>query len=210
MDYQKQFDAMLSDLKSSTKIKLIDAEFYCKEEIIAEVYKKYSYLKPIENAIKALNDNKIFWEYLDSSGNSIPFGETHLISIEQVVSIGVQLWNDYNNEEERKLLSELLPFDDHPNGGDGMMGCLRFINENHEVWFYNENGEYFKIKLDLAGYLMKLIELKAVYGWQYLFIDVDWKRPQFKSVKSELKKRLQVLNEIFPTISIDSYLKKIH
>lgn len=209
MDYKKEFDNMILDLRSSTEVKLIDADFYFTDEILPEVFKKYSNLKPIENEIKALNDNKIFWEYSDRLGNLIPFGETHLISIETVISVGVQLWNDYNNEEEKKKLSELLPFDDHPRGGDGMMGCLRFMNGDHQVWFYNENGEYFRMKLDLSGYLMKLIEMKAIYGWQYLFVDVEWKKPQFKIVRSELKKKLLVLKEIFPATSMDGYLKRI-
>ncbi len=209
MDYQKKFDEMFTALRSSPLVKIISADFYTKEEIIPSFYKKHGKLKKIEDEIKALNDNKILWSYIDSSGELIPMGESHLVSIEEVVSAKVRLWNDTHNEKERKILSELMPFDDHPESGDGMMGCLRIVNDNYEPWLYTENSEYYKMNLDISGYLDKLIQLKAIYGWQYLFVDLDLKEPQFNVVSKELKKRLQVLKACFPGASLNSYLKKL-
>jgi hypothetical protein len=209
MNYQEIFDKMLAEIKAVKGTNLIHADFFCKEEIIPSFFKKHKTLKRIEDEIRALNDNKIVWSFTDDYGNLLPMGETHLISIEAVIASKTKLWSGSNTTEEKEVLSELMLFDDHPEAGDGMMGCLRLNNDMYEPWFINENGEFFKMKLDLAGYLIRLSELKAVYGWQYFFIDVDLKKPPFDVVRSDLKKRLTILDSCFPDNSYTNYSKKL-
>ncbi|TKK69874.1 hypothetical protein FC093_07300 [Ilyomonas limi] len=209
MDYQKEFNEMLNSLKACPNVTVTEEDFFVKEEIIPSFFKKYKHLKIIEEEIKVLNDNKIVWGYTQASGNTLPMGETHLISIEKIISTKSKLEVRIRNSEAEEILAELLPFDDHPNAGDGIMGCLRWMNDQYEIWLCDAHLNCFKMNFGLSEYLKKLIELKAMYGWQYLFAELDIKSDAFKVIRKELKNRLTILHKCFPNLPVDSYLKKL-
>ncbi|THU40585.1 hypothetical protein FAM09_00270 [Niastella caeni] len=192
MDYNNLFTKFFSDLKENAGIKVVTEDFYLKEQVLPEFIEKYPFLKEIQDEIFVLNDNSHYWEY-QSGSESYPMGELHFISIEQIVADS----------------ADLKQFDDHPQGGDGVAACIQFSNDNHELWLLNENGEQFRMSLDLPGYFTELVNLKAIYGWQYLFTDVAWKQPQYSVVKKDLKERLSKLKTLFPDFDIAKYNKMI-
>jgi hypothetical protein len=192
MDYNSLFTKFFSDLKGNAGIKVVTEDFYLKEQVLPEFIEKYPFLKSMPDELRVLNDNTCYWEC--QAGNEFyPMGEFHFISIEQIVADN----------------ADLKQFDDHPQGGDGVAACIKFSNGNHEVWLLNENGEQFRMNLDLPGYFTELANLKAIYGWQYLFTDVAWKQLHYSVVKKDLKERLSKLKTLFPDFDIAKYNKMI-
>lgn len=207
MDYNNLFSQLFSSLKANPGIKVVTEDFYLKYQILPGFIEKYPYLIAITNELFVLNDNTCYWEY--QSGNELqPMGEFHFISVEQIVtdSTGLGIHTAYTGNE---LFNGLKQFDDHPQGGDGLSSCIKFVNDSYEIWLLNENGELFRMHLDLPNYFTELVNLKAIYGWQYLFTDISWKLPHYAVIKKDLKERLSILQTLFPGFDIAKYNKKI-
>ena len=208
MNYQKEFDAMLESIKMCSEVSITEQDFYIKEEILPSFYKKYRYAKLLGEEIKVLNDNKIRWVYSHTEGEELPMGETHLISIEEIVSGRSNVEVKVQTSREKDGL-KLIPFDDHPTAGDGIIACLRFIDDRYEIWLCDNNFIGFKIDLSLSEYLEKLVELKAIYGWQYLFAEIDFKSETVNVIRKELRERLMILHKCFPDLSVSNYMQKL-
>lgn len=194
MDYQKLFETMNESLENSPGVKISESEFYLKSEISSELTNAHPFLLAIKSELPVLNDNVLCWAFTE---NDLPGGEYHFYAIEQVLALP-------------PLENDLRIFDDHPNAGDGLMGCLRFSDKATEVWLYNENGKAFKLSLDLAGYFKEMVRLKAIFGWQYFFADVDFKNPEFSVIKESLQTKLSHLKAVFPDEKYDDFLQRLN
>lgn len=202
-DYSILYDNMLEEMKAVNKIIITKDDFLVRKESLDHFFKENPNMEPLKNELPALNDNMFSWSYTESSGNDFPMGEFHFLSVEGLFARQIQLSSTIESDYKKETLLELFPFDDHPDAGDGMMGCLRSSGSSHQIWFHNENSEALLTHLNLKEYLIKSFELKAILGWQYLFVELDWSSPLYSVVKSELLKRLGILESIFPNVSKD-------
>ena len=208
MGYDLMYQEMINELRSINQVHITTNDFYLKEELLPNFIENHLYFKNLKEELHVLNDNSFSWGVNKEDNTEMPIGEFHFHAVEEVV-----------NETNKRILSyevgnksekgSFFPFDDHPESGDGIMGCLKFRNTDTEVWLYNENGELFPMTLRLPEYILKTFEFKALFGWQYFFIEVDWNLPVFSVVRSDLIKRIEILNNLFPVNSYAEYLKKI-
>ncbi len=194
MDFNDEYLKMVKALNIE-KIDIIFNDFYLKEELNTNLFSNNPFLKKIQMESYVLNDNFFLWNYKTDDSEIIPMGEFHFISIEEVISSE----NKKLIKKDDNTIMEIFPFDDHPNSGNGVMGCLRFIdNQTYEIWLYTENGELLLMKMDLEEYIKRTLELKAIFGWQYLFTDINWKSLNYSVIKIDLIMRIEILKKSFP------------
>jgi hypothetical protein len=209
MDNNKLYTEMINELSSQPAVTIIKNDFYLKDELVPGVLEKHPYFKSIRDDLPVLNDNYFSWSYQQKSLEPMPMGESHFIALEETLSQSnkKEILYDIDGHKEQ---GTFYPFDDHPDGGDGIMGCFKIIDKGYEIWLHNENSEMFLIELDLPGYLEQTYKLKALYSWQYLFITINWNQPFYNVVKSDLRRRIQILESLFPGQSYKDLLKKIN
>lgn len=208
MNYELMYNEMISALKSVPDITIKKSDFFLKDELLPGFMEKNKGLTGFKEELKILNDNFFTWSFKNNKNEEwLPMGEFHFMPAEELMKQPknhLLLSSKAADNEKGKV----YPFDDHPDGGDGMMGCLVISNDSPEISIYTENGEMFRMELDLKEYFIKTIELKAIYGWQYLFAEIDFKKPVFNTIKSDLNNRLIILNKIFPESSYSKYIIK--
>lgn len=208
MNYELVYNKMIDELKAVPDISISKSDFFIKDELLPGFMEKNKNLTGLKEELKILNDNYFLWSFRSSKNNEwFPMGEFHLLSVEELMK---KPKNDelFSPDASNNVKGNVYPFDDHPDGGDGMMGCFVIDNDYPQIWLYSENGEMFRMELDLKEYFIKTIELKAIYGWQYLFAEINLKKPVFATVKSDLNDRLTILRQIFPDSNYDKYLIK--
>jgi len=208
MERNNQYNEMIRELDTKPGVTIIKNDFYLKDELAPGFLEKHPYFKNIGNDLKVLNDNYFSWNYQETSSQQMPMGEFHFAPIEETLSQSNGKEFSYNNNGQN-VQGSFYPFDDHPDGGDGIMGCFKFTDDSYEIWLHNENSEMFLMETDLRGYLEQTFQLKALYAWQYLFIKIDWKQPFYQVVRSDLIKRIQILDSLFPADLHKDLLKKL-
>ena len=208
MDYNNLYSKMINDLKSRSEVSIIKNDFYLKDELAPGFLEKHPYFKNGSNDLHVLNDNHFSWNCQQKNREQRPRGEFHFVSIEDALSPANKKEFSFNSSGQNEQAS-FYPFDDHPDGGDGIMGCFKITGKDYRIWLHNENGEMFLMELDLAGYLQQTFKLKAIFGWQYLFVNIDLTQPVYSVVRSDLVKRIQILDTLFPEQSYNDLLKKL-
>jgi len=207
MSYQQLYEEFIASLKSSADIKIVKNDFYSKDELLPKLFESHPFLNKIEDEVMALNDNHVYWEFKDQSSFQ-PGGEFHLMEIGQIISSQIPSIKS-SSSDERRLLLELKPFDDHPQSGDGVMGCISFAKTDHEIWLQDGNREFTRMNLDLSGYLQEMFRLKAIYGWQHLFTDALNGKPKSSVIKKSLSSSLRKLASLFPASDFQSFLNLV-
>lgn len=99
------------------------------------------------------------------------------------------------------LDKELRVFDDLREAGNGSFAALRIQPgvTSPEVWFCIDGGTCFKLDLDYGAYLDALLVTKGVFGWQFLFADVDMRDDVFRyRCAPGLTEALKIFPEMFP------------
>jgi hypothetical protein len=208
MNYELLYNEMVNEIKGVSYASIITSDFFVRDEFLPGFLEKNNALAVFENELRALNDNFFSWAFKKSNTEDwLPMGEFHFISVEQVMK---ESKNNFLFKDEDKHASQrnIYPFDDHPGGGDGLMACFLIFKENAEIILLSENGQVFPMSLNLQEYLLKSIEMKALYGWQYLFTEVNLNKTVFSTVKSDLNHRLQILHTIFPDRQYNQYIIK--
>lgn len=193
MNYQELFDTFLNSLRTQPAVTLAIDEFYLKTEISPALFEQNPYLSPIREELYVLNDNLIQWHF---ATDNMPAGEFHFYAIEQVLALP-------------PVGDGLLVFEDHPEAGDGLMGCIKFTEGNHEMWLHDAQAQSHKLSLDMAGYLKNLVRFKGIFGWQYLFAGLDMNAAEQTASKASLKTRLTRLTELFPKEDYEMYLGQL-
>ncbi|MFD9499203.1 hypothetical protein [Streptomyces sp. NPDC060035] len=117
-----------------------------------------------------------------------------------ILTTGAEVEDEYLTEEELRIASELRIFDNPDSSDDGEFAALRipFGVTSPEVWYHNPSFGLFEMDLDYCGYLDALLVTKGVYGWQFLFADVNLREPLFTGVVQSLKRAFKVFPRVFP------------
>jgi hypothetical protein len=100
-------------------------------------------------------------------------------------------------------------FDSHPNAGDGIQIALKIEKDTlaPNVWYVDVIHENKRsLELDYPSYVEHSINLKGLYEWQYLFMDVDFRGLDFDI--SPLRRRLEDYPKLFPGSDVNEYLKR--
>jgi hypothetical protein len=208
MIYELLYSEMVDEIKSVSAALIIKNDFFIRDEILPGFLEKNKSFENLRNELRVLNDNFFSWTYKNTNNKEwLPMGEFHFIAIEEVMQ---ESKNDvlFNREAKNNINEDIYPFDDHPHGGDGLMTCFAIQNENVRITLFSENGQIFPMSLGLQEYLLKTIEFKALYGWQYLFAEIDLNKPFFSIVKKDLNKRLEILQQLFPNRMYNQYFIK--
>ncbi|AEY67272.1 hypothetical protein [Clostridium sp. BNL1100] len=108
------------------------------------------------------------------------------------------------NEGELEFLKKLNWFEKQSWGDDGRFGC--FLREAGDfpprIYFY-DNSAYFPMNLSLEEYFGAMIASCAVRGWQYFYVDIPDKFPEFvrinkSTVLKDVELAVELLPELFP------------
>lgn len=203
MNYLLRYNQMISELQENRKVLVLENDFHERDELLPGFLEKHNYLYPLLNEIKLLNDNRFSWSALvNAAGTKYPMGEFHFLAIEEIMQQPLTI-ADKTSEDV-----EFYSFDQHPAAGDGIMGCLRFVESRVEIWLHTENGELIKLKLNLKEYLVQTIRFKALFGWQYLFANINLSGPVYSVVVADLNSRLQILSGLFPKENYQRFIIK--
>lgn len=116
------------------------------------------------------------------------WGGFQLLSLIESLGTHSHFWDNYNNDSRfwknnpqpgaeamwREFLPKLNYFQKSGHGDDGTYGCI--LREEGvypcPVYFF-DSGIWFKMDMNLEEYYDTLIASKAVYYWQYFYIDTQ-------------------------------------
>jgi hypothetical protein len=218
--YREKFIDMFDDIKKCSNIDIItinaeiptlsqyDIDFQFGE---IENFLKYKLDKKLKNCLFLSDEISLYWGYELKEDEHENGGEFRLSSLSHIFTFSKpELWYEEMEEEEKEFYKKLIPFDDHPNTGDGVMGVFKMENgiASPEIWLYDNNGLCHKMDLDYPGYLDYLLETKGFYGWQYLFCEIDLSDYYFASAKNQLETMLKVLPQLFPDQDYKKYFDR--
>jgi len=116
------------------------------------------------------------------------WGGFQLLSLIESLGVNSHFWDIYNNDnrfwgnnpqpEAEAIWKEFLPklnyFQKSGHGDDGTYGCI--LREEGvypcPIYFF-DSGIWFKMDMTLEEYYNTMIACKAVYYWQYFYIDTQ-------------------------------------
>lgn len=116
------------------------------------------------------------------------WGGFQLLSLIESLGTHSHFWDNYNNDsrfwknnlqpEAEAVWKEFLPklnyFHKSAHGNDGTYGCI--LREEGvypcPIYFF-DSGIWFKMDMNLGEYYDTMISSKAVYYWQYFYIDTQ-------------------------------------
>lgn len=172
---------------------------------------KYKLDEKLKDCLFISDEISLYWDYELEEDEYENAGEFRLSSLSRIFTFSKpELWYEEMEEEEKEFYKELIPFDDHPNTGDGVMGVFKMEKgaASPEIWLYDSNGICHKMNLDYPGYLERILETKGFYGWQYLFCEIDLSDYYFASVQRQLETMLKVLPKLFPDKDYKEYFDR--
>lgn len=139
-------------------------------------------------------------EWNIEDGEDVLAGEFDLINIAAIPDLPVPA--DYFTRDglDLQFLSELYVIDDLSASGTGSLAAMRLQDgvADPEIWFLDGDRTYVKLDLGYCEYLDGLLVSKGVYGWQYLFADVELGEYEFGPVLDNLRWMLDIFPEQFP------------
>ncbi|HMJ47188.1 MAG TPA: hypothetical protein VK498_07640 [Ferruginibacter sp.] len=116
------------------------------------------------------------------------WGGFRILSLIESLGVPSHFWDNYNNDSRfwknnpqpeaeaiwEKFLPKLNYFHKSGHGDDGTFGCI--LREEGvypcPIYFY-DSGIWFKMDMTLEEYYNTMISCKAVYYWQYFYIDTE-------------------------------------
>lgn len=116
------------------------------------------------------------------------WGGFQLLSLIEALGVNSHFWDIYNNDSRfwennpqpeaeavwREFLPKLNYFHKSGHGDDGTYGCI--LREEGvypcPIYFF-DSGIWFKMDMTLEKYYNTMIACKAVYYWQYFYIDTQ-------------------------------------
>ncbi len=89
-------------------------------------------------------------------------------------------WDDGDNSENEydKFCRRLILLDKYERAYDSTRNIAVEINEQEskskKLWYWNDEGDKYPLKLDLSNYFSNLLKTKAIINWQLFFIDFEF------------------------------------
>lgn len=127
-------------------------------------------------------------------------GEFDVKNIATTPDLPVSVEGFSRERSDRRLLSELCVLDDLSLGGNRSLVTVHLQEgtTDPEIWFLDRYRPYVRLELDYCEYLDNLLISKGVYGWQYLFADVDLRERDFSHVLNNLQMMMDMFPRQFP------------
>lgn len=217
--YRKIFSQMFDNIKHCSQIDILD----CSSEIPlineAEIEDQLNNIESFlgceldsetKQCVFFLENISLYWGYELDDGEYETGGEFRLYPLSKVLSNcnTAKLWNEDMKEDEKKFYKRLIPFDDHPNTGDGVMSVFKTEDRANfpEIWIYDDNGICHRTSLNYPDYLKHILKTKGFYRWQYLFCEIDLSDQNFSFLEKRFETMLRVLPLLFPDENYSEYI----
>lgn len=195
----EKFEDFISDLKNNPFVCVREEnveenrrllKFRHPEERFEEVYEDMKIKVPKEDwKYQDLGALCLDWDAVtDKPDESYLWGGFQLHTFASALSSHSNFWEPYNDSarfwknnpqpEAEAIWEDFLPKLNYINGSghgnDGTFGCL--LREDGvypcPLYFY-DSGIWFKLDMTLEEYYNTMLQCKAVYYWQYFYIDTD-------------------------------------
>ncbi|MBD2449264.1 SMI1/KNR4 family protein [Nostoc sp. FACHB-152] len=218
--YRERFLGMFKEIKACSKIDITaikdEIPKVSQDEINDQFTKIENFLgykldEKLKDCLFITDEISLSWGYELEENEYENGGEFRLSNLYHIISSNqAELWYEEMEDQEKEFYKKLVPFDDHPNTGDGVMSVFKMENgeASPEVWLYDSNGMCHKMLLDYPSYLEKTLETKGFYGWQYLFCEVDLSDYYFATARNQLEKMLNILPKLFPNNDYKEYFDR--
>lgn len=177
MNYFEALKQLSEQLKSDKNIHLIKSDIPAKKTTEKKIAKE---IKSINDAFE-IDFSGILTDSFDLFGsthirwnntNGTDGGEIHFIKLNDCFYKDYNLAFSAKTAEEKSLLENFHPFDDHPEAGDGIMAgfIIDLKSKSADCWLY-DNGKLFKLAMDIRDYFRLAVLTKGLFYWQYLFVN---------------------------------------
>ncbi|WP_010521972.1 hypothetical protein [Aquimarina agarivorans] len=122
----------------------------------------------------------------------------------------ISAFKDALNPFEKELYMEGYRFfDGHPHAGDTQVFSILLQDDKIAPNVYCidlKSKELSSMEIDYFQYLDHALFLKGLYGWQYLFQDIDFREFEFET--SNIGRRIRDYPKLFSESDVSEYLKR--
>ncbi len=119
-----------------------------------------------------------------------------------------ELWFENTPEADLKFLKRLKVLDYY--GKDSVQCvCLEITNEDElspNLWLFYQGLKPLRMEFDLSEYLNKLRQTKAIWGWQFFYVDINLSDKKYEAIKENSELVIQWYGKIFSD-AFDSELR---
>jgi hypothetical protein len=110
-----------------------------------------------------------------------------------------ELWFENTPKRDLQFLKRLKVLDYY--GKDSVQCVCLEITDDHvlspNLWLFYEGLKPMRMEFDLTEYASKLRQTKAIWGWQFFYVDVNLSEPKFEAVKENCEMVIQWYGKIF-------------
>lgn len=198
MEFIKKLEKFIIEVCENSKIRVSknnvtevknNADFFS-QRLLSKAQERMKIEIPKEDyQYDSIGSLTLDWDSASShSDEEYIWGGFQLLSLIESLGSHSNFWDIYNNDnrfwennpqpEEEAMWKDFLPklnyFQKSGHGDDGTFGCI--LREEGiypcPIYFF-DSGIWFKMNMSLDEYYDTMITCKAVYYWQYFYIDTD-------------------------------------
>jgi hypothetical protein len=155
-----------------------------------------------------LDGFKLAWEFHNdelSAANTFIEGSSKILDFHKMF-MGFDgrfwrddLWSDSTPEADLEFLKRLKVLDYY--GKDSVQCvCLEVTTEDvlsSNLWLYYQGLKPLRMEFDLNEYVNKLRQTKAIWGWQFFYVDVNLSNKKYEAIKENSELVIQWYGKIF-------------
>ncbi len=162
----------------------------------------------VRSFFSELNGFKLAWEFHDdelSAANTYIEGSSKILEFHKMF-MGFdgrfwrdELWFENTPESDLKFLKRLKVLDYY--GKDSVQCvCLEITNEDElspNIWLYHQGFKPLRMEFGLNEYVNKLRQTKAIWGWQFFYVDLNLSDKKSEAIKENSELVIQWYGKIF-------------
>jgi len=162
----------------------------------------------VRSFFSELNGFKMAWEFHNdelSASNTFIEGSARILDFHKMF-MGFdgrfwrnELWFENTRKSDLRFLRRLKVLDYY--GKDSVQCvCLEITNEDvlsPNIWLYYQGLKPLRMEFALDEYVHKLQKTKAIWGWQFFYVDINLSDKRYEAIKENSELVIQWYGKIF-------------
>lgn len=110
-----------------------------------------------------------------------------------------EIWGNHTSDKELSFYKNLKIFDYFEKDNIHCV-CLEISHDTitENLWIFREGYQPLPMKINLEEYIEKLIDTKGLWGWQYLYAEVNLSLDQYEGTREGIKESIALWSELLP------------